>query len=495
MPADTENTKSLAGSTVKGVVLLSSVRWIIRLIGIVSISISARVLTPEDFGIHSSAALIFGFVLIFQSVGLYEFLAKEKEIDANIINTSWTIQLCVAAAISCLGFLALPLLEILVNEPRARISLALLALIPLIDSLQNPQMMLLIRELDYGTLFKLRLTERILGFVCMIGLVLYFQTFWAIALGALTQSVLFTAYTYFYWPQRPVLTLSKYKSVTGFAIASFGRAITDYIARNADSYAVRQFTGPGEFALYHNGKDLVRNLVFEVAGQVGVAMMPTIARIRDDRDRLQAAMENALGVSCLFTGLLSLGLYFTAQEVIGILLGEQWLETAPLVAIIALAQGMAALGNIFRGTLVGFGRINSVFYNSALRMVFVVSASIALYFSSQTIIYFGYMLLIAHLLAFCQLLFILRREISILGLLSAMARPALVVASSFVLASISLSFIEGSTNHPFAGFLLKGSVFTVIYMSSAVFIWAVSGRPNGPETALWQQVSGVLKRK
>lgn len=493
MTTPTQNDKGFAESTVKGTLTLSALRWVVRFVGIISVSITARILTPEDFGIHSSAALFLSFILILQSVGLQEFLIKEKTVDDASINTSWTIRIIIAAFVTLIAFAGLPFMAEIVNEPRATISLAILAVIPLIDAFENPQIMVLLRRFEYNKIFTVRLIERGITFVCSVGCVVFFQTFWSIALGMLLSSTVFCGFTYVYWSYRPSFSVSKVGSVGRFAVIALGRAMTEYVSQSADSYAVRQFATSAVFGLYHNGKELARNLVFEVAGQVGTAMMPAVARIKDDKPRLTKALVNALGVTTLFTGLLSLGLHFTAEQVIGILLGQQWLIATPFLKVLALSTGIASLYNVLKSTLVGLDRQGTVLRISAFKMILMVSTSIAL-MSYREPLYFLYLLLGANTLQLMITLLCLHKNVALLKLIGGMMRPLAAIVLTFLAMQWLLPRLEYANGPAVLQFIVYGAAVTVIYAFANAALWFGRGRPAGPETALWSQFKAMVAK-
>ena len=66
--------------------------WTMRAIGLISVFIMARLLTPEDFGIVGLAITAVAFVEIFSYLGLRQSLVRIENPDRSYLDTAWTIQ-------------------------------------------------------------------------------------------------------------------------------------------------------------------------------------------------------------------------------------------------------------------------------------------------------------------------------------------------------------------------------------------------------------------
>ena len=75
-------------------------RFSMRILGVVSIIILARILVPEDFGIVAKAAMIATFLEMVTAFGLDAALIQNRDATHEHYDTVWTIHVARALVIS-----------------------------------------------------------------------------------------------------------------------------------------------------------------------------------------------------------------------------------------------------------------------------------------------------------------------------------------------------------------------------------------------------------
>ena len=73
--------------------IVISMRWTDRLVGLISTLILARLLVSDDFGVVAMAALFTGLVDIFLDLGVVAALIHKRHCDDDDYSTAWTIRL------------------------------------------------------------------------------------------------------------------------------------------------------------------------------------------------------------------------------------------------------------------------------------------------------------------------------------------------------------------------------------------------------------------
>lgn len=473
-----------SGKVFKGAFLLSSLRWAIRLIGLVSVSINARILTPEDFGVHSTAAILVGLFLILQYGGVIEFLVRRKSVNTEVINSAWTVRVALSTLVGLAIVAVSPFAPDWLNEPRITLVLILFACIPILEALENPRMLLLLRDMKYGELFRVRLFERVLGAVIGVSAVLYFRNYIGIIAGALISSVTFTLYTYFRWPDRPRFTLTYFREIGAFASIATVRSICNYIADLADSIAARQISGSAVFGGYHNSKDLGRTLITEVSAPIGTALLPALAQMRSDPKRMTRAIKYSFGAILLLTVGLSLGLHLLATEAITIVLGNQWLFAIPYLEVAVLLIGASTLTQVLGSIFVSLDKQNIFAILLAIKAALAIAASVYLiqFEDLMLLLYGGTVVSLATFtIALVWLSVVLRTGYGFFGILF---RPALAGAAMFYLSPLAYNALNLETWMLGFAAITKVAIGGAIYGITIAAAWLLTGHAEGPEQAL-----------
>ena len=86
-----------------------AIAWSLRLIGLVSVLVLARLLTPRDFGIVALATSVLALVDIFSALGLRQALLRIARPERTHYDTAWTLQLLVLAFLAVILVAVAPL--------------------------------------------------------------------------------------------------------------------------------------------------------------------------------------------------------------------------------------------------------------------------------------------------------------------------------------------------------------------------------------------------
>ena len=70
LPVADVDSSQIEKQMVRGSMWMLAMRWGMRLIGIISTAILARLLVPEDFGIIAMAMIVVGLVEVFSQLGV-----------------------------------------------------------------------------------------------------------------------------------------------------------------------------------------------------------------------------------------------------------------------------------------------------------------------------------------------------------------------------------------------------------------------------------------
>ena len=87
---DQDNEPNLTRRVAIGAAWLVAGRWIIRLIGLISVLLLARLLTPEDFGIVALASLVVAVLDALTEFRFGQALVHYQDATIDEYNTAWT---------------------------------------------------------------------------------------------------------------------------------------------------------------------------------------------------------------------------------------------------------------------------------------------------------------------------------------------------------------------------------------------------------------------
>jgi lipopolysaccharide exporter len=475
-----------------GAALMVGVRFAVRALGLVSVIILARLLTPADFGVIGTAALVMGLFAILQNIGVWDGLARLREIDDSHVCTAWTCNLIVCGIVSVTLVAITPLAIRVLEEPKLATVLPLLAIVPALTALASPASAVLLRNLEFRREFRLRVMQKVLGVVATVLAALYYGDYRGLVAGALIGALGFVLLTYVLFPYRPRLTLSRWRDFAGFSFWTLVQGGAVYVATTVDELIVRRMTTTAVFGLYHASRDVSRALVSEMVAPAATALLPGLARLRDERARFARAAERAIGVGAIVAIACGVGVAATSVEVAALLLGRQWGGVAPFLAWAAIGVAAQTLAGLHRSILAALDRQH---WSSLLWVLRACVLALACTLGGaggeplRVVQAFALASIALTLFDYTLILALLGRPT---GILRVFVRP--VLAGAAMLGALSLLALP-----PDWPLLLvapaKVAVGALTYAVVLGGMWLALGRPAGAESALLERLPERFGRR
>lgn len=326
------------GRIIKGVSWIAGVRVVTRLLSFGKTLIIARVLSPEDFGLFGIAVLVLTFVEIFTETGVNIFLIKEKENIDKYINTAWIVSIVRGLLIALLIVISSPFIAHFFNAPDALNLLLLISLVPLARGFINPSIIKFLKDLLFHKEFYYRsstiLVEALVSSVLVIMTHNVMSLVWGLLIGVLFEIAL----SFVIIKPRPHFTFEMplFKKIVGYGKWITASTIFNYFYQHGDDIAVGRLLGTGALGIYDMAYRISLIPLLDVSDVVIKTTFPVYVHIADDTKRLRRAFFRSLGAIIGITLPIGLILFFFPEQIVRVLLGDQWLEAVPVLKILAI---------------------------------------------------------------------------------------------------------------------------------------------------------------
>ena len=469
-----------------------AMRWSIRLIGLVSISILARLLDKKDFGVVAVASSIAALPVAILELGLETAIIRDTGSSAGIYNTAWTIRALQMTVAACAVFVSGGWLAHFYGDPRIAKIIPLLALSIWIQGFENTWLVSYRKDLNFKIDFAFNSSIKIVTVITTVALAFLWGNYWALVYGQLAGAVFRVAFSFTVAPKFPRLTLSHWRELWSFSQWSLIRSLADYTAGNVDRLILGRVTDTSQVGAYSLGRELADVPITEISAPVNRALGPGFARLRGDAKRLAQALVKSVGAVAAIACPVGLGLAATSQNLVPLLLGKGWEDAIPVVQILALASLVAAVRGVLGYALTVIGLYRSVatlmWARAAMLIIFGIPASLlagpigmAATFS------------VTELVACLLQTYYFRRyfpEFKFSSLGRALVRPAL---SALVMLGFVLALSAIGPHSPIPLLLCQVAVGACSYTLLTLLLWQFSGRPDGPESIVFQQFNVVWR--
>ncbi len=340
-----------------GAAWMVGLRLATRVLGVASMLVLARLLTPEDFGLVALATTLAALLDIASDFNFDLAIIRDRRAGRPEYDTAWTLSLAKGVLLAVLllalarpsaGFFA---------EPRLEPVLAWLALAALLQGLGNIGTVDFRRDLEIAREFRFHLYGRLAQFVVGIGLALLWRDWRALVAAILARRVALLVASYTMAAYRPRLSLARLGALVDFSKWVLANNALSFVRERVDALIVGKLAGPAPLGLYAIAQEIADLPTTELAQPIARAAYPGFARIAHDRPRLADAYLESLAlvlVICLPCGL---GIALLAEPLVGLLLGPAWLEAVPLVEALVL-YGLMRAGSTITGPIyLALGRV------------------------------------------------------------------------------------------------------------------------------------------
>jgi lipopolysaccharide exporter len=477
----------------RGSLWMIAVRWAMRLIGLVSTMILARLLAPDDFGLIAMVMLAYGLLETVSYAGVDLALMRAGADSRAHYDTAWTVQILQGLFIAACLVLAAPYVAAYFKEPRAAEAMWWVALRPVIDALQNIGVVAFRKELDFAKEFRFTLYNKLVNFVVVVGLALWLRNYWALVWGSIAAAVIGTAISYAMHPYRPRLSLARIGEIWGFSQWLMISRVGSFLNRKCDEFVVGGFAGTTAMGHYHVASELATMPSSEIVMPVRRAMFPALAKMTADKAAFGAAVVSSfasVSALCLF---LSFTLLTVAPELVAVVLGAKWSDAAPLMRWMALFGGFSAIVLVLEVPLWVAGRTNTSAAQTWIELAVTVPATL---WAVQAAGVEGAAMARAGVsMAMVPLMMALTARTGSVGvgaLAAALWRP--LVAAVLMAAAVHALPLDGA-GPALLGLILKGAACVVLYPLALLGLWWASGQPAGVEASLVEHARAALARR
>lgn len=352
---------SLKLGMIRGAATLSAARIAINLLSAASIVILARLLTPDDFGIVAIASAVLSVVISVTELYFFQALIQQQEVSRGEINSAWTLSLLRAVAvIAFCAAIAWPLAWAF-SEPRLVPVFVIAGVTGAFMGFHNPLISLATRDMSFGPLVIFQICQKGVGLVLAIVLALNFGNYWSIIIGNCVGAVLASLVSYFLIPYWPRLNFAHFGKIWGFSSWMFLNQLCETIGWRFDQLAIGLVLPGRLLGIYAVADNLAVIPSRELSVPLNIALFSGMSAINGDMPRLRRSYLSAQATLAMVTLPLVIGLALVAGPVVRVVLGEQWLECTPYVALLALGYAIASLNTSLRPMAMALGQTRLVF--------------------------------------------------------------------------------------------------------------------------------------
>jgi O-antigen/teichoic acid export membrane protein len=446
-----------------------SSRYLGLVLQAITVIVLARLLTPEEIGIYTVAMMFIGAAQLFRDFGIADYLIKEETLNSDNVSAAFSLALVMGLGLAISIYLLSTVVADYYSEPGIEDVMKILSINFVLIPFGTIYMAIHRRKLNLRPAFIADICSNSLNAALAITLAYagfaYKSMAYASVMGTLATVLIMQLHRIgeFHIRFRP----SQIPRVFKFAAGVGSTNIIAYAGDNFfELYAGKQF-GMEVLGIFARARSTIMLFSTLIMSSVRPLISPYIANLNREQGDIAASYVLATKYVCYLSFAFSLLMYVSADTVVLLLYGEQWMASVPYVSLIAIEFALYSTTVFCEQTLIGLGKARVFFYFRTTLTILRVSAIFLLGSYGIVAVIYGFIAISAFRVIWVA--FILRREIRlrIWDMAIALAKPVLLTLVCIV--SFAPYIYLHDIDNPFLGVLLLVP-FAILYLAGLVVL-------------------------
>jgi O-antigen/teichoic acid export membrane protein len=322
----------------QAIVYSSATRYVMRLIGLISTMVVARLLTPDEIGTFAIASAIVMVISEFRLLGAGAYLVREAELNIQKLRAALGLTILISWGMGGALVIASPWVADFYELAPITTLFRILAVSFFLAPYISIPTAMLTRTFQFRSLFVIRLMASLSGLASTVTLIHLGYSYYALAWGYTINVVVeFLAIQLLRPKGVPWLpSWAGMKPIAGLGIYSSIAGILSKTVVTAPDMIIGKMGTPAQVGLFSRGLGLIEFLSQTLFMGIGPVAMPYLAETKRTGGDLRWAYIRA---SSLLGGMLwpVLAVASVASlPIIRLFFGDQWDAAAPLASALAM---------------------------------------------------------------------------------------------------------------------------------------------------------------
>ena len=351
-----------------------------------SMVILARLVTPEHFGLVGMVTAFTGFLGLFRDAGLAQATVQRETLSEELRSTMFWINLGVGVLLSGLMLVAAPFIARFYGDPRLFWIAAALGTSFIFNGAAAQHRAHLQRNMRFGLLTTIDLLALVASIV--LGAWMGWAGFGYWSLVAMAVSVPATAFVGIWiasgWKPRAPGRAAGARAMVKYGGVVTLNSLVVYVAYNADKVLLGRFWGAEILGFYGRAYQLISIPTENLHATIGWVMFPALSRVQSEPQRLRNYFLTGYGLFLSVVMPVTVACAMFAEDIVRVLLGEQWGQSVPVFRLLAPTIAAFALINPFAYLMQACGHaVRSLKLSLLIAPVVVFAYLLALPYGAQ----------------------------------------------------------------------------------------------------------------
>ena len=305
---------------------------------IVSI-VLARMLSPEMYGVIALITVFTTILQVFVDSGLGNALIQKKDADDLDFSTVFYVNIVFCGALYVLLFLCAPLIAGFYNDLTLTSLIRVLGITIIVSGVKNIQQAYVSKNMLFKKFFFSTLGGTIAAaFVGILMAVLGYGV-WSLVTQQIINVTIDTVILWLTvkWRPRREFSIKRLKALFSYGWKLLFSSLLDIGYNNVRQLIIGKMYSSADLAYYNKGEQFPQLIVANINSSINSVLFPAMASVQDNHQNVKQMTRKSIKVRVYVMAPLMMGLDFTADSVVKLVLTDKWLDCVPYLRIFCIS--------------------------------------------------------------------------------------------------------------------------------------------------------------
>jgi O-antigen/teichoic acid export membrane protein len=331
-------------------------KWFDLIGAMVTLAVTARLLSPDEFGVFGMAMLATLIPEVVLGGSLADGVIQRKDLRPGHMNGVFWMHVVLFAVFMAGLWVMTPLVVAQFKQPDLAMIVPVVAASSLFWALSTVPGALLRRELRFGAICIADTASTAAALIFGIGLALMGFGVWSLVWSEIARR--FTKCVALWiasrWMPTFAFTRADVSDLLRFNVLALVTQIIQQIETAVPKFFVGMFLGAQALGYFNMAVRFYQQLTQVLLAPFSSVALPVVASVQHDRERLHATFAAGTKAATMLAFPAFIGAAAVAPVAIPLIFGEQWIPAVPAAQILTLAAVRAPVnvfnGEVLRGT-------------------------------------------------------------------------------------------------------------------------------------------------
>lgn len=350
----------------------------------------ARILGPEAFGNVAIMTAIVSILQVLVDGGLASALIQKKDADETDYSSAFYFNIIFCVFLYAILFLCAPLVSAFYNNDDFTLWIRVVGILIIISGVKNVQQSIVAKRLEFKKFFFSTISGTVMAAFIGIWMAVKGAGVWALIAQLLTNSFVDTIVVSFTlgWKPSKVFSLQRTKALWQYGWKILLSNLIDVFFGNYIQLMIGKRYSVDDLAYYNRGKSLPHVIVSNINTSIDSVLFPVMSIEQNDRDRIKSITQKAIISSTFIMAPLMMGMFFTADLIVKVLLGMKWMPSVTYIRVFCVILLFQPIHTANTNVLKAMGKSEKVLNIEIIKKVIgIVVLSISMLFSMKVLVF------------------------------------------------------------------------------------------------------------